>query len=162
MNRGSLALTVGLLLGLVAGGSVAGEEPSLPTTFTVEVVDAAFGVIHPHGSGQPSFVPTSVVPLVVDQDYGWIITIRSDAQTVRWREEFTLPAVPATWGAPETLGTRAISDDGRTVITEREVRPEHGAIFNSWSVAEGDPKGMHRIRASIHGRPAATFEFKVE
>ena len=135
---------------------------SAPAQAPVEVVRAAFGLFNRPCTGQPPFVPSGVVPLVPNQAYGWVMILKTDDKTVRWREEFTLPAAPATWGGPEPLGTRAMSDDGRTTITEREVTPQNGMIFNSWSVAAGDPSGKYRMRVSINGVVVRTFEFQVE
>jgi hypothetical protein len=146
---------------LLGGCAVAPVESKLPASASVEVVKATFGLFNRQGTDKPSFVPSNVVPLVVDQSYGWVMLIKTDASTVRWREEFTLPAAPATWGGPERIGTRAMSDDGRTMITEREVAPRHGLIFNLWSVAAGDPAGAYRMRVSIDGHWVHTFEFQV-
>ncbi|SFN66513.1 hypothetical protein SAMN05660284_02008 [Formivibrio citricus] len=88
--------------------------------------------------------------------------LRTDKPKIKWREEFTLPAKPDTWGNPEPLGTRSVSTDGRVSITEREVSPERGIIFNSWAVAPGDPKGRYVIRVFIEGVLASVFEFDVQ
>lgn len=150
-----------LAASLSGGCAVAPDESRLPAGTPVEVVKATFGLFNRQGTDKPSFVPSNVVPLVVDQAYGWVMLIKADVSTVMWREEFTLPAAPATWGGPERLGTRAMSDDGRTVITEREVAPRHGLIFNLWTVAVGDPAGTYRMRVSIDGHLVHTFEFQV-
>src|SRR5262245_39699561 len=44
----------------------------------VEVVRAAFGLFNPPGTGQQPFVPATVVPLVVNQGYGWMMVIKTD------------------------------------------------------------------------------------
>ena len=72
--------------------------------------------------------------------------LKTGAKTVRWREEFI----------------RAMSDDARATITEREVTLHNGVIFNSWSVAPGDPTGAYRMRVTIEGQLVRTFEFRVE
>jgi len=128
----------------------------------IEVVKAEFGLFNALETGRPPFIATPLVPLVVNQAYGWVIVLKTSEKTVRWREEFTLPAAPATWGGPERIGTRSMSDDGRTTITEREVTLHNGAIFNSWSVAPGDPTGTYRMRVTIEDRLVRTFEFRVE
>jgi hypothetical protein len=67
-----------------------------------------------------------------------------------------------TWGDAEHLGARSVSNDGRTSVTEREVSPERGVIFNSWTVASGDPKGRYVIRGFVEGSLTKTFEFEVK
>jgi hypothetical protein len=151
-----------LAAALFVSTAATANDNNPPGASSVEVVRAAFGLFNPAGTGQPPFVPGNLVPLVVNQAYGWVIVIKTSAKTVRWREEFTLPAEPATWGGPEPIGTRSMSDDRRTTITERDVSPQNGVIFNSWAVATGDPSGTYRMRISIEGRLVRTFEFQVK
>ena len=114
-------LALSLILWPQHGSAKKTERPEF------DVLKAEFGLFYPTASGgSPAFVPAKVVPLVRDQAYGWVIVLKTKAKTVRWREEFTLPGSPATWGAPEPFGTRSTSDDGRTTITEREVTPKGG------------------------------------
>jgi hypothetical protein len=153
------ALTAAAAL-FVAGAATAADDTAVDAS-SVEVLRAAFGLFSPAGSSQPPFVATNRVPLVVDQAYGWVIVIKTSAKTVRWREEFTLPAAPATWGGPDPSATRSMSDDARTTITEREVSAQDGVILHAWSVAAGDPAGTYRMRVSIDGRLVRTFEFQV-
>jgi hypothetical protein len=138
------------------------SEKPIGIVASPEVIRADFGLINPPNSGNPTFVPTKVVPLVPNQAYGWVILLRTDKPKIKWREEFTLPAKPITWGQPESLGSRSISTDGRVSITEREVAPDRGAIFNSWTVAPGDPKGRYVIRVFVEGSLARVFEFDVQ
>jgi len=127
-----------------------------------KVLHADFGLFNAPESGRPLFVPAKVVPLTPYQGYGWIMRIRTDKPRIRWREEFTLPAKPDTWGDPEPLGSRSVSTDGRVSITEREVSPDRGIIFNSWAVAPGDPKGRYVIRVFVEGFLARVFEFDAQ
>jgi hypothetical protein len=131
------------------------------TSAATEVIGGNFGLFNLSDPSKPAFVPATVVPLAPNQAYGWIIRLRTDKSKIKWREEFTLPVKPATWGDAEPLGTRSVSNDGRTSVTEREVSPERGVIFNSWAVAPGDPKGRYVIRVFVEGSLAKTFEFKV-
>jgi hypothetical protein len=66
-----------------------------------------------------------------------------------------------TWGDAEAQGLHTISKDGRVSVMEREVTPDDGLIFNSWSVAAGDPQGRHKIRVLIDNRYERFFEFDV-
>ncbi|SFN48493.1 hypothetical protein SAMN05660284_01602 [Formivibrio citricus] len=161
MNR--LIALLSLIALVLCGPAVA--LPLNPTdgpSRVFEVVSADFGLFNSAESGRPLFESVKVVPLTPDQSYGWVILLRTNKPTIKWREEFTLPTKPDTWGAPESQGTRSVSTDGRVSITEREVSPERGIIFNSWAVAPGDPKGRYVIRVFIEGSLAHVFEFDVQ
>ena len=133
-------------LALMAASTLAAAQDPAAIAAPFEVVSAEFGLFNALETGRPPFIATPLVPLVVDQSYGWVIVLRTSAKTVRWREEFI----------------RAMSDDARATITEREVTLHNGVIFNSWSVAPGDPTGAYRMRVTIEGQLVRTFEFRVE
>jgi hypothetical protein len=151
-----------LLISISPGAISALPELSKSSTASTIVTSGEFGLFNFSDPSKPSFVPSALVPLVPDQAYGWIIRVRTEKAKIKWREEFTLPAKPTTWGAAEPVGTRSVSNDGRTSVTEREVSPDRGLIFNSWSVAPGDPKGRYIIRVFIDGFLARVFEFEVK
>jgi hypothetical protein len=121
-----------------------------------------FGLFNLSDPSNLRFAPSTSVPLVPGQAYGWIIRVRTEKAKIKWREEFTLPVKPRTWGVDESVGTRSVSNDGRTSVTMREVSPDRGLIFNSWSVAPGDPKGRYSIRVFVEGYLAKAFEFEVQ
>lgn len=128
----------------------------------VEVIRAEFGTFPKPGESGPPFTATRFVPLVPGQSYGWIALVKPTSAKVRWREEFTLPAAPTVWGGekpPDTI--QSLSGDRRTSVTEGEATPAKGVIFNSWSVAPGDPTGTYRIRVFIENRLVETFDFDV-
>ena len=153
-----------LLFAFALGGPAIAETPSesLGAAKGYEVVSAEFGLFNSTSSTAADFAPTAVVPLTPNQGYGWVMRLRTAKPKIQWREEFTLPASPGTWGVPEPLGTRAVSEDGRTSVTEREVSPDQGLIYNSWAVAPGDPKGRYVIRVFVEGDLAKVFEFDVQ
>ncbi|MES2949682.1 MAG: hypothetical protein V4858_14160 [Pseudomonadota bacterium] len=157
------SFTAALLLISVSPAAISAlPEPSKNAAASTIVTSGEFGLFNLSDPSKPSFVPSASVPLVPDQAYGWIIRVRTDKAKIKWREEFTLPATPTTWGVAEPVGTRSVSNDGRTSVTEREVSPDRGVIFNSWSVAPGDPKGRYTIRVFIDGSLAKAFEFDVK
>ena len=150
-----------------AAGKSAEDGASTPPAVmeiaqATRVIRGEFGLFSEDADGgEPHFVRSKTVPLVPGQSYGWVIAVRSNQQRIHWREELTLPASPVTWGAPETQGRRALSDDGRVAITEREVDLGDGLIYNAWDVAAGDPQGRYRIRVFVEGTLAKVFEFDV-
>src|SRR5271154_4511755 len=68
-----------------------------------EVIRADFGLFNTTNSGKPVFVSAKVVPFVPNQQYGWVILLRTNKPNIKWREELTLPQKPITWGKPEPL-----------------------------------------------------------
>jgi len=152
-----------LLIGFSSGAIAALPElPKNTASSPAIVISGEFGLFNLSDPSQLSFVPTASVPLVPGQAYGWVIRVRTDKAKIKWKEEFTLPVKPETWGNDESVGTRSVSNDGRTSVTEREVSPDRGLIFNSWSVAPGDPKGHYSIRVFIDGNLAKVFKFDVK
>lgn len=121
-----------------------------------------FGLFNLSDPSNLRFVPSTSVPLWPGQSYGWIIRVRTEKAKIKSGEEFTLPAKPQTWGVNEPVGTRSVSEDGRTSVIEREVSADQGLILNTWFVAPGDPKGRYSIRVFIEGYLAKTFEFQAQ
>lgn len=128
----------------------------------IQIVRAEFGLFKQDNAGNQSFVPAKTVPLVEGQQYGWMIVLKTKKPTIKWREEFTLPYAPATWGDAEAQGLHTVSTDGRVSVMEREISPVDGVIFNSWTVAAGDPQGRHVMRVLIDNRYEQIFEFYVQ
>lgn len=128
----------------------------------MEVVRAEFGLFNPPDSGKPAFVATRQVPLVPGQVYGWVVMVNPTQEEVSWREEFTLPGKPATWGGSDPNASQTISSDQKTSVKEGKVVPDRGVIANTWAVAPGDPQGRYVIRVFIGNRLARTFEFDVK
>jgi hypothetical protein len=134
---------------------IAAPEEAAPES-QVKVVSAEFGLLN------ENFQSATKVPLEPGQQYGLILQLETKKDTIHWREEFTLPAVPKTWGSEELEGEQVVSEDQRTSVTQREVPLEDGTISNFWEVAAGDPPGHYTIRVFVEDTLAATFEFDVE
>lgn len=139
-----------------------GNVPNHTVVPKIEIVSAEFGLFNPPESGKPLFIPTRSVPYIENQGYGWIIILKTDKSKVKWREEFTLPSSPKTWGEGETHGINTISYDRKTSVVEREEKLDRGLISNLWAVAPGDPKGRYVIRVIVDGMEECTFEFDVQ
>lgn len=142
------------------GASLPGQAPRALAP-DIELIGADFGLFDRPAPGKPGFFSSRSVPLRTDQAYGWVLFLRTERPKIRWREEYVLPARPDTWGEPEPLGQRQVSEDGRVAVTEREVELDGGGVFNVWFVAPGDPKGRHVIRVYVEDVLAAEFEFDV-
>lgn len=123
----------------------------------LHIVRAEFGLFNASG-----FVPSSRVPLIEGQTYGWRIVVKTNKSKVRWREEFTLPVAPATWGDAEAKGLNTVSDNKRVSVMECEQTPVDGVMVNSWAVAAGDPVGHHVMRVLIDNRYEHIFQFDVQ
>jgi len=135
-------------------------EPATRAEPAVQIEQAAFGLFNRTADGSVDFKPTNTVPLTPNQEFGWIIGVTTTKPTVKWREEFTLPAAPESWGPVE--GKHEISADRKVSILEREVTPDRGFLFNAWTISPGDPKGHHVIRVTIEDAPPVIFEFDLE
>ena len=127
---------------------------------TVQIEQAAFGLFSLTADGRIDFRPAKTVPLIPNQEFGWVIGVTTSKPTVTWREEFTVPTPPETWGPTE--GKHQISADRKVSILEREVTTERGFLFHSWAISPGDPKGRHVIKVTIEDAPPVVFEFDVE
>jgi hypothetical protein len=137
-------------------------EKGLPASSEVEIIRAEFGLFNPPGSGKPPFVSARTVPHRENQGYGWVILLKTNKARIKWREEFTLPSPPTTWGEAELENSQSISEDRRVSVVEREVEPDEGFIFNAWDVAPGDPAGRYIIRVIIENTLERVFEFDVQ
>ena len=140
--------------------SSAYAAPAPPAEPTVRIEQAAFGVFSLTADGRVDFKPTKAVPLKPNQEFGWVIGVTTTKPTVKWREEFTVPYPPETWGPVE--GKHEISADRKVSILEREVTPDRGFLFNTWTIAPGDPKGRHVIKVTIEDAAPIVFEFDIE
>ncbi|MBA4274927.1 MAG: hypothetical protein C0436_04670 [Alphaproteobacteria bacterium] len=128
----------------------------------VKIIDAMFGIINQTESGNTRFTPTTKVPHVVNQEYGWVIMLQTSKPTVHWKETFTLPSAPVIWKVPQTL-KHSLSKDKKTSWMEKDASLADGPfIFNNWSVAEGDPKGHYKIRVTIDNKIEREFNFEVK
>jgi hypothetical protein len=126
----------------------------------LKVVSAEFGLFDFSDPDNPTYEPADTVPLVPGQAFGWVIQLDTDKETVKWREEFTVPAKPATWGDLDETNT--MSADGRTLTTVKTDTLNDGAIFNAWEIAPGDPAGKYVMRVFVEGELVSTFEFDVQ
>ncbi len=128
-----------------------------------KVVSSAFGIVTSFNYNQiPIIVPSKEIPLISGQSYGWIIELKTNKPNIKWREEFTLPVKPSTWGDEPTIGSRIITNNGKTSLIEQETYGTNGIIFHSWSVAKGDPKGIYAIRVFSENKLIGSFEFNVK
>jgi hypothetical protein len=150
-------------------GGVSVEQRDSTPLFSSILESAEFGIYTKNNLGEEDFVPTEEVPLIENQGYGWLIELITLRTSVMWREIFVLPTAPETWGNLDENGdelpgfrTVSISDDRRTIITERRVKPESGLIYNSWAVAAGDPSGEYVMHIYVDGLFMKTFRFTVK
>ncbi len=153
------SLWVGLLAlalpTLVQAGTPTASKPA------VRIVEAEFGLLSGLDTLRPTLTPTRTVPLVEGQQYGWRLKVNQRKTQLRWRESFTLPAAPQTWGETPGSVQQHISADQLTSVTERTEVASTGYLYNFWAVAPGDPAGHYVIKVSIDNGPTEVFEFDV-
>lgn len=123
----------------------------------VTLIEARFGYVTEHENGRLTFTDSLQVPYRPGLNFGWALTLSSPNPTITWREEFTLPARPLSWG-----NVQDISRDGRTARLVRTEKLVEGKIMNFWMLTEGDPVGRHVIRIFIGGQLFHKFEFDIE
>lgn len=123
-------------------------------------LDAVFGLFKLAPNNDVlDFKASNTVPLVVDQNYGWIMKLNQKTGKVRILERMTLPEAPKTWGTGgQPYGTSA---DRKTLSIDVTLTIYNGTISKSWDVAKGDPPGHYLISAFIGNSAPVQFEFDV-
>lgn len=136
------------------------EGAELAAPESIEVSRAVFGLFQLDDKGNIVLTPTTQIPLIEGETYGWRIQLASYQGEVTWREVFQLPGRPQEWSGPID-GDFAIDPNGTEGITTYTEFTEDGWIENSWTVVSGDPAGQHRIEVYIDEQMIAAFEFEV-
>lgn len=123
-------------------------------------LDAVFGLFKLAANNDVlDFKASNTVPLVVNQNYGWIMKLNQRTGKVRVLERMTLPEAPKTWGTGgQPYGTSA---DRKTMSLDVTLTVYNGTVSKSWDVAKGDPPGHYLISAFIENSPPVQFEFDV-
>ena len=135
------------------------ETPPIPD---IEVIRAEFGLFNSSPSGEWVLTPSSIVPFKKGQHYGWSILLKTSKPRVKWREEFTLPSPPSTWGNDEfSVVHQTVTRDRLTSVVEVDAIPINGVIQSIWEVVPGDPQGHYIIWVTIDGGNPQLFEFDV-
>ena len=162
-RRFLLPLFAALLASAVQAAAPAVETP-------VDIVSSQFGIFDASTPGELSFEPTTVIPRVMGQRYGWIIELKTSKRNVSVREEYLL-ALPAK-GAASANNTEAEKDeylDGfrqapqrRNQVSQRQLAPVDGQIYGEWFVGKNEPAGHRRLQVFVEGKLAATFEYDMK
>ena len=165
--RHSLAATIFSIGGIVAAQTTASTEAGAlryPAVAGIQIKRAEFGVFRDLNSPAATLDPTRVVARD-GRPIGWVIAVDTQKSTVRWREEFTVPAPPQHWGlAPDTSDIRptSISADKLTASTERQVATGGGTISHWWKLDASDPRGPHTMRVYVEDVLVGNFAFDVD
>ena len=122
---------------------------------------AEFGIWAMDAAGELHFVPTSRVPLVEDQPYGWRIWVGPSDEPRTWTETLRLPAAPVSWEGVDEDPAITVSPDGTTATTRGESLPEEGYLMNYWVVALDDPLGEYSIEVELPGGARHAFDFEL-
>lgn len=131
-----------------------------PATNGACPLDAVFGLFKLASNNDVlDFKASNTVPLVVNQNYGWILKLNQMTGKVRVLERMTLPEAPKTWGTGgQPYGTSA---DRKTMSMDVTLTIHNGTISHSWDVVSGDPAGHYLISVFIENSPPVQFEFDV-
>lgn len=123
-------------------------------------LDAVFGLFKLTPSNEVlDFKVASTVPLVINQNYGWVARLNQKSGKVRVLERMTLPEAPKTWGTGgQAFGTSA---DRKTMSMDLTLNVYNGTVSKSWDVVSGDPAGHYHITVFIENSAPLQFEFDV-
>jgi hypothetical protein len=160
-HRPGPSRAVAFLPALLGAAALFCASPAAEAAGATVVLKAEAGQFLAHGSGAPTFVPSTVVPLKDGQFYGWRIVLKTSKNVVQVDETLTLPQEPRTWGDPDPLVKRKTSADGRTATSQLHLRPEDGVIYQNWAISTGDPRGQYVFRVSVEGGPEHVFKLDV-
>jgi hypothetical protein len=159
------ALCCGALLACAPQLSHAAPPPVAPVP--LEIVSAEFGVFDDSTPGELVLEPTTSVPHVVGQRYGWVIEVRSEQRSLSVREEYVRPNVAVTRPAGADAGA-ALRENldvpvaRRTQVSQRQLVPVDGMIYGEWAVGPNEPAGHRQLRVVIEGRVETSFEYDVK
>lgn len=123
-------------------------------------LEAVFGVFKlAPNDNVLDFKVTNTVPLVVNQNYGWVARLNQQSGKVRVLERMTLPEAPKTWGTGgKAFGTSA---DRKSLSMDLMLNVYNGTVSKSWDVVHGDPTGHYQITVFIGNSVPLQFEFDV-
>jgi hypothetical protein len=166
-RRFLLPLFAALLAGAVQAAAPVVETP-------VDIVSSQFGIFDASTPGELSFEPTTLIPRVMGQRYGWIIELKTSKRNVSVREEYLI-ALPAKGAASTSNGsnnTEAEKDEyldsfrqapqRRNQVSQRQLAPVDGQIYGEWFVGKNEPAGHRRLQVFVEGKLAATFEYDMK
>lgn len=89
--------------------------------------------------------------------FGWRVKLEGQARTVRYREEFILPAPAKVWQVGHHT---TVAPDRASAVTEGDAQLDGQMdIRNGWIHTPGDPKGLHVMRIWLDGVLVAEFDF---
>jgi hypothetical protein len=132
-----------------------------PPAPAVTILGAEFGIFDVSDPQEIAFEPTSVVPHVEGQRYGWVIELRTARRSVAVREEYLLApekAAPST-GAD---GRIEIPLPRRNQVSQRQLVPAGGRIIGEWAIGPTEPPGKRHLQVIVEGELAGDFEFEVK
>ena len=165
-SRQSLAMAFFLIAGS-AGAQTATPtktgNAAYPAVPEMQIQRAEFGVFRDLNSPATTLDPTRVVARD-GRPIGWVIAVDTQKPTVRWREEFTVPAPPQHWGLTPDKGDirpPTVSADKLTATTERQVMVGGGTISHWWKLDATDARGPHTMRVYVEDVLVSSFSFDV-
>lgn len=112
----------------------------------LEVERVEFGYVDPNTQ---QIVPTRRVDTARTPGFAWRVKLRGAQRTVRYREEFVLPAPAAVW---QVGSHTTVAADRASAVTEADVKLDRTMeVRNGWIHSPGDPKGPHVMRVWLDG-----------
>lgn len=160
------AVVCGVLLASAVHFADAAPPAAAPAP-ALEIVSAEFGIFDDSLPGELALEPTSEVPHVVGQRYGWVIQVRSEQRSLSVREEYVRPNLPAARpsaadGDAALRESLEVPVSRRSQVSQRQLVPVDGMIYGEWAVGPNEPAGYRQLRVVIEGRVEANFEYDVK
>lgn len=148
-----------LLVGVLHQAGTANAEEGN----AVRAIEQHLMVSIANDDGEETFIETNKVPLVPDSVcYQWSIKVEKQSDYIEFKEVFSLPAPPRSWGGVDgnEYSPTVTSQHRKIAITERFTTVEDGWLSNGWCVTEGDPEGIYKIEVFAYDQLLGTFEFE--
>jgi hypothetical protein len=152
-------LAIGLALPQRVGHAVPDRQQTPRTRVApdLEVVEAVFGYVDAQTG---KIVESSVIDTAKHRGFGWRIRFDGLRRSVRFREEFILPAPARSWQVgPETT----VAPDRASATTEGDRHLDSDLkLRNAWIHTPGDPTGPHITRVWVEGTLVAEFRYRLK
>jgi hypothetical protein len=139
----------------------------------VEVYSIEFGTFRESGDGGLTFTPSSIVPAVPGQDYGWVCRFRSRSPSLIFEERLIFPdnepfhALLAEAAAGGDLTQDEAAAARETPIEEaafrRDVKVESrgGLVGGRWTVEDDEEPGRRVMTIQLGDTQVGSFEFSL-
>jgi hypothetical protein len=153
-------IEAGLTISREALAKVALDEP-IVVADDLRITHMAVGrFIRPEGSHSKGtsgrFVPTTNVPIVAGELFGWIVRFDTSRDEIELTEKLVLPVGSDDWSG---IDEDAVSEDGTTATSTIIFDQLWDWTFHTWGFDTTDPAGKHRFEILFEDKVIAVLPF---